>query len=142
MSDITASTALRDFIAAKLSTAGGSFMWATLHSTAQVDGTVTPATIYEATGLNELPTANGYTAQGKTCGTISEVDGVLDTPDVVWTTAEGESLTAKSACIWVNDANTIIGAALVSLEDNEQTASNGGAMTFSITNPIIIPTPV
>ena len=138
MADITASTAFRDFIAAYLSTAGSCFMWATLHSATT---NITAASTYSGTGLDELGTANGYTAGGKTCGTITEADGVLDTPDVVWTTGAGETLTAACGCVWINNSDTITGAALVSLEDNSQTASNEGTMTFSLINPITIPTP-
>ena len=138
MADITASTALRDFIAAFLSTAGGSYMWATLHSSISA---IDVDSVYAGSGLNELPTANGYTAGGKTCGAISVANGVLDTPDVVWTTSAGQTLTAAACCIWINDTNSITGAALVSMDDSSQTASNGGTMTGGLTNPITIPTP-
>ena len=137
MADITASTAFRDFISTYLSTAGSCFMWATLHSS---KANITAASTYAGTGLDELGTANGYTAGGKTCGTITEADGVLDTPDVVWTTSEGETLTAACGCIWINNTNNIDGAALVGLEDNTQTAGGGGPMSFHLTNPITIPT--
>ena len=138
MADITNSTALRDFIANLLSTSGGCYMWATLHSSIAA---ISASTVYATSGINELTTANGYTAQGKTCGTISESGGVLDTPDVVWTTGAGETLTAACCCVWINSSNTITGAALVSMDDSSQTASNGGTMTAGLTNPITIPTP-
>ena len=138
MADITASTALRDFIAAFLSTAGGSYMWATLHSSISA---IDVDTVYSATGLNELPTGDGYTAQGKTCGTIALSAGVLDTPDVVWDTEIGDTLTAACCCIWINDSNSIVGASLVCMDDSVQTASNGGTMTAGLINPITIPTP-
>ena len=138
MADITASTALRDFIANLLSTSGGCYMWATLHSDT---ANIAVSSVYATTGLDELSTANGYTAQGKTCGTISESGGVLDTPDVVWTTSAGETLAAEACCVWINSSNTITGAALVSMDDSSQTASNGGTMTAGLTNPITIPTP-
>ena len=138
MANSTASTALRDLIANLLSTAGGAYMWATLHSTITP---ITAATVYAATGLDELPTANGYTAGGTPLGTISEIDGVLDVDDEVWTTGAGETLTAAACCIWINTSNVIAGAALVSMQDSSQTASNGGTMTAGLVNNITIPTP-
>ena len=138
MADLTASTALRDFIAGRLTSSGGCYMWATLHSSTAA---IAVDTVYASSGLNELSTAAGYTAGGKTCGTISVSSGVLDTPNVEWTTGSGETLTAACACLWMNSSNDIVGAALVSMEDNSQTASDGGKMTFTISDPITIPTP-
>jgi hypothetical protein len=138
MADITASVALRDFIAGRLTTAGGCYMWATLHSA--LTG-LSASSVYAASGISELPTANGYTAGGKTCGTISVTNGVLDTPDVVWTTGAGQTLTAAACCLWINSTNNIMGASLVCCKDSAQTASNGGTITVGISNPITIPTP-
>ena len=138
MANITESTALRDFIATWLSSAGSGYMWATLHSDTT---SVTASSVYASSGLAELSTANGYTAGGKTCGTITNSSGVLDTPDVVWTTGSGETLTAKSCCIWINSSNSITGAALVSKVDADKTASDGGTMTAGLTNQLTIPTP-
>jgi len=138
MADLTASTALRDFIAGRLSTAGGCYMWATLHSSIAA---LTAGVTYATSGLNELSTANGYTAQGKTCGTITLTNGTLDTPDVVWTTGIGQTLTADGCAIWINSTNSIVGASLVCVKDSSNTASNGGTLTATMTNTITIPTP-
>ena len=138
MADITASTAFRDFVADLITTAGGCYMWVTLHSDI---ASISPSTVYAATGLDELATGNGYTAGGKSCGTITQSGGVVDTPNVVWTTGSGETLTSEACCLWINDTNDITGAALVSMEDSTNTASNGGTMTANIVNPITIPTP-
>jgi hypothetical protein len=138
MADITASTALRDFIAGRLSTAGGCYMWATLHSSIAA---ISASTVYAASGLNELGSGSGYTAGGASCGTIGRTNGVLDTPDVVWTTGAGETLTAAACCLWINSTNNIVGASLVCMKDSSQTASNGGTLTAGIANPITIPTP-
>lgn len=138
MPDITASTALRDFIAGRLSSTGGCYMWATLHSSTAA---ISASTVYAASGLNELTTANGYTAGGQSCGTITRTNGTLDTPDVTWTTSAGQTLSAACCAVWINSTNNIVGAALVSLKDSAQTASNGGTMTGGLVNPITIPTP-
>jgi len=138
MADITASTALRDFIANKLSTAGGGYMWCTLHSATTG---ISASSVYATTGLSELSTGNGYTAGGKTAGTVTVSAGVLDSPNVEWTTSGGETLAAEACCLWVNDSNDIVGAALVAMDDSSQTASNGGKMTAGLVNQITIPTP-
>ena len=138
MADFKASTALRDFIANRLTTAGGCYMWATLHSSTAA---LLAGTVYAATGLDELISANGYTAQGKTCGTITASAGAIDTPDVVWTTGAGETLTAQCCATWINSSNTIIGAALVCVKDGPLVASNTGTMRSTVTNIITIPTP-
>jgi hypothetical protein len=138
MADLTASTALRDFIAGRLSSTGGCYMWATLHS---ANTALTAGAVYATTGLDELSTANGYTAQGKTCGTITQTNGTLDTPDVVWTTGAGETLTATHCAIWIKGANSIVGASLVCVKESTQTATNTGTLTATMTNTIVIPTP-
>jgi hypothetical protein len=138
MADITASTALRDFIAGRLSTAGGCYMWATLHSAAT---NLAAGTVYAASGLLELTNGNGYTAGGTTCGTITRTNGTLDTPDVVWPTGSGQTLTAGCVAIWINSTNSITGASLVCVKDSAQTASNTGTLTAGLTNTIVIPTP-
>ena len=137
MADLTASTALRDFIANRLTTTGGVFMFATLHSAIT---NIAADSVYSSSGLLELTSANGYTAGGKTCGTVTQTAGVVDCPDVVWTTGGGETLTAGASCIWINDVDDINGAALVSMNDSAQTAGNGGTMTAGLVNPITIPT--
>jgi len=139
MADLKASTALRDFIAGRLSTTGGCYMWATLHSSIAA---LTASTVYATSGLGELATVNGYTAQGKTCGVITRTNGTLDTPDVIWTTGSGETLTAAGCAIWINSINSIVGASLVCVKDSSQTASNTGTITATMTDTITIPTPV
>ena len=138
MADITASTALRDFIANKLSTAGGGYMWCTLHSATTG---ISASSVYATTGLSELSTGNGYTEKGASVGTITASAGVLDSPNVEWTTGAGQTLTAEACCLWVNDSNDIVGAALVAMDDSSQTASNEGVMTSELVNQITIPTP-
>ncbi len=112
-------------------------MWATLHSSMAA---IADTTVYASSSLNELSTALGYTAGGKTCGTITQTDGKLDTPNVEWT-ASGGTLSCAGGCLWINDSNDIVGAALVSSEDNAQDASDGNKMTYAFTDPIEIPTP-
>lgn len=138
MANITASTALRDFIANRLTSTGGCYMWVTLHSS---NAAISASTVYASSGLNELTTANGYTAGGASCGTITNSSGSLDTPDVVWTTTAGQTLTAACCCTWINNTNNIVGASLVCLNDGSQTGSNGGTLTSQMVNPIVIPTP-
>lgn len=134
MSDFTASTALRDIIATYLD---GLYYWATLHATGQ---TFTAADTYSAGVRGELPTANGYT-QGGQAVNLANTNGVLDGPDVVWTTGAGQTLTAQFCATWVNTSNSITGAKLLCVKDSAQTASNGGPMTGGVANPITIPTP-
>ena len=69
MADITASTALRDYIAGHLQ---GSYYFATLHTATTG---ITAASVYAATGLSEVPTDTIYTLGGVEV-TSTEVDGV------------------------------------------------------------------
>ena len=136
MSDITASTALRDYIAGHLQ---GSYYFATLHTATTG---ITASSIYASTGLSEVPTDSIYTLGGQEV-VSTEVDGVIDTGDAVWTTADGTSLTAEACCLWVNDTQTITGAKLVSMKEATVTGSGaGGSLTATFVNPITIPTGV
>jgi hypothetical protein len=139
MADITASTALRDFVASRLSTAGGCYYYATLHSS--TGSAITAGQTYAASGIGELTNANGYTAGGVTAGTMTATSGSLDCPDVVWTTTSGQTLAAEYCALWVNTSASITGAKLVCLKNSSQTATNGGTLTAGFSNPIVIPTP-
>lgn len=138
MSDFTASTGLRDIIAATLATC---YYWLTLHGSGQ---TFVASDTYTAGVRGELATGAGYTRGAKTV-TLTNTNGVLDGADGTWTTGAGETLGPASYCaLWCNTTNSITGAKLISTKDmsaSPQTASNGGAMTAGITNPITIPTP-
>lgn len=134
MADFTASTGLRDLIGTFLD---GCYYWVTLHSAGQ---TFVAGDTYSAGVRGELTTASGYTRGGATLD-LTNTNGVLDGPDIVWTTGAGETLTAGHCALWINSTNTQTGAKLVSVKDSAQTASNGGTMTGGIANPITIPTP-
>jgi len=138
MSDFTASTGLRDIIAANLA---GSFYWLTLHGSGQ---TFVAGDTYTAGIRGELATGAGYTRGAKSV-TLTNASGVLGGANATWTTGAGETLGPVSFCaLWINTTDTVTGAKLVSVDDSSvspQTASNGGTMTAGITNPITIPTP-
>lgn len=134
MADFTASTGLRDIIAANLASC---YYWATLHAAGQ---TFVASDVYSAGVRGELSTGNGYTRGSKTI-TLTNTNGVLDGADVVWTTGAGETLTAGHCAIWMATTNSITGAKLLSVKESTQTASNGGTMTGGVANPITIPTP-
>lgn len=137
MADFTASTGLRDIIAAHLA---GCYYWLTLHD---ATGGFVAGDTYSAGVRGELATGNGYTRGSKSV-TLTNTNGVLDGADATWTTSSGETLTASYCALWCNTTNSISGAKLISVDDmsaSPQTASNGGTMTAGITNPITIPTP-
>jgi len=150
MPDITASTALRDFIASRLTTADGVNYFCTLHGSG--GSAITAGSSYAASGIGELATAIGYTAGGVKLGTavngtnpawpgaMTASGGVLDCADAVWTSSG--TLSAEYCAVWVSAAATLDATAkLVSLKNSSQTASSGQTMTGGMTNPITIPTP-
>jgi len=141
MADITASTAFRDFVASRLSSAGGVYYYATLHNSS--GSAITAGQAYAASGIGELATANGYTAGGKTAGTMTATNGTLDCPDIQWDTGAGETLTCEYQALWVSTAATLTTAAkLVMLKNSSQTgAGAGGYVKMAMTNNIVIPTP-
>ena len=138
--DITASTAFRDFIANRLSSAGGCYYYVTLHDAG--GSAITAGSSYATSGIGELATANGYTAGGKTAGTMTATAGVLDNPDVQWDTTAGQTLTCAYQALWVSTAATLTTAAkLVCLKESAQSgAGDGGYVKCAFTNPITIPT--
>jgi hypothetical protein len=135
MADFTASTGLRDIIAVNLAAC---YYWATLHD---ATGGFAAGDVYAAGVRGELATGNGYTRGAKTIA-LANTNGTLDGPDAVWTTAAGETLTADNAAVWINSANTIVGAKLLCVKNSHQVAAGvGGTITGGVVNPIVIPTP-
>jgi hypothetical protein len=116
--------------------AGTFYYFVTLHGTG--GSALTSSTdVYAATGLGELATGNGYTAGGKTAGTVTVTTTNLDTPDVVWTAAGGNIGPASYAAVWCNTSNSITGAKFVCTKDmsaSPQTASDGNPITVSVAN--------
>ena len=114
------------------------YYFATLHGTGG-SALSTSTDTYATSGLGELSTGGGYTAGGKTCGTMTATGAAIDCPDVVWTQdGTGTAIGPVSyAAVWVNTTNTITGAHCVGVKDSSgspQTASNTGTMTLPITN--------
>jgi len=112
------------------------YYFATLHD-ASGSALTSASTTYAASGIGELATANGYTAGGKACGTMTATGAAIDCPDVAWTTGTGETLTASYCAVWVNTTNSITGAQCLAVKDSAATpatASNGGALTQPIAN--------
>ena len=140
MADITGSTGLRDLLA---DSAAGYNYWVTLHGTGGSLLVVTD--VYAAGVRDELATLYGYTRGAKTV-TLTHTGGtggVLDGADAVWTAAGGSIGPASYAALWVS-TGTITGAELVSVKDNSvtpQTATVGNTMTYTVVDPITIPTP-
>ena len=137
MADFTASTALRNTLGVA---AAGFYYWVTLHD---ATGGFVAGDTYSAGVRGELPTDFGYT-RGDKAVSLSNTNGVLDGADAVWTAAGGSIGPASYAALWVSATNDITGAGLVSVKDNSgspQTATDGQTMTYSIVDPITIPTP-
>jgi hypothetical protein len=139
MADFTASTGFRDLLAAA---AAGFNYWVTLHDDT---GGFVAGDVYAAGVRGELPTGNGYTRGDKavTLTHTSGTGGVLDGADAVWTAAGGNIGPASYAALWVS-TGTITGAKLVSVKDmaaTPQTATDGNTMTYTVVDPITIPTP-
>lgn len=159
MADITASTAARDFIASRLTTASGVNYFATLHGAG--GSAITAGSAYAASGIGELSTANGYTAGGVKLGTAvsgtnpsfagaaTAAAGVIDfgatagDGDAIWNTTGGQTLTSEYQALWVSTAATLdTTAKLVCLKDSDQVgAGAGGYVKASFNNTITIPTP-
>lgn len=133
MPDFTASTKLRDTVAANLATL---YYFVTLHD---ATGGFVASDVYAAGVRGELATALGYTRGGKPLSLVN-TNGVLDGPDAVWT-ATGGILSASNCAVWMNTTNTINGAGLLCVKNSAQSSSDGQPMTGGIVNPITIPTP-
>lgn len=136
MADFTASTGLRDLLG---EAAAGLNYWVTLHD---ATGGFLASDVYADGVRGELATGFGYTRGGKAV-TLTNTDGVLDGGDAVWTAAGGSIGPASYAALWAS-TGTITGARLISVKDNAatpQTATYGHTMTYSVVDPITIPTP-
>lgn len=139
MSDITNALGIRKFLASLLANGSSAYLFATLHGTG---GSALSSTTdaYASSGIGELATGNGYTAGGKTCGTITvDSNTNIDTPDVVWTASGGNIGPASYIAFWINSTNSITGAHLVCVKDysgSPQTASTGNTITGTITDLI------
>ena len=137
MADFTASTGLRDIIAANLAAC---YYWVTLHD---ATGGFVAGDTYAAGVRGELATGFGYTRGTKTLA-LTSTNGVLDGPDAVWTAAGGSIGPASYAAVWMSATNSIAGAKLLCVKDRAasvQTATDGQPMTAGIVNSITIPTP-
>lgn len=136
MADFTASTGLRDLLGVA---AAGFNYWVTLHD---ATGGFVAGDVYAAGVRGELATLNGYT-RGAKAVTLTNTNGVLDGGDAVWTAAGGSIGPASYAALW-GSTGTITGARLISVKDNAatpQTATDGNTMTYTVVDPITIPTP-
>jgi hypothetical protein len=136
MADFKASTGLRDMLA---TSAAGYNYWVTLHD---ATGGFVAGDTYSAGVRGEIATLNGYT-RGDKAVTLSNTAGVLDGADAVWTASGGSIGPVSYAALWAS-TSTIAGAILVSVKDSAlspQTATDGNSMTYTIVDPITIPTP-
>lgn len=136
MADFTASTALRNLLG---ESAAGYNYWVTLHD---ATGGFVAGDTYSAGVKGELATEFGYT-RGAKAVTLTNTNGVLDGGDAVWTASGGSIGPASYACLWAS-TGTITGAGLISVKDmssTPQTATDGNTMTYSVVDPITIPTP-
>jgi len=140
MEDFTASTGFRDLLANE---AAGLNYYVTLHD---ATGGFVAGDTYTPGVRGELATGNGYTRGAKTV-TLTHTGGtggVLDGPDAIWTAAGGSIGPSSYAALWAS-TGVIAGAVLVSVRDSvssPQTATDGNTMTYTIVDPITIPTPV
>jgi hypothetical protein len=116
----------------------GLYYFATLHSA--MTALVSSLDTYAATGLNEMPTANGYTLGGIALGVGSVVTNTnVDVPDAVWTAATNTLGPVAACALWCNTTNTITGARFIMARDSSttpQSSSAGQTMTGGIVNPI------
>lgn len=140
MADFKASTGFRDLLAGA---AAGFNYWVTLHD---ATGGFVAGDVYAAGVRGELATEFGYTRGDKsvTLTHTGGTGGILDGADAVWTAAGGSIGPASYAALWAS-TGTITGAILVSVKDNSlapQTATDGNTMTYTVVDPITIPTPV
>lgn len=163
--NITASTAARDFIASRLTTASGVNYFATCHGTTNlpVAGSSYIPRV-NGTELGELATGNGYVAGGVKLGTAvnaknpsfpgtcTAAAGVLDfgagagDGDAKWYTSAGETLTVDHTCLWMSTAATLDATAkLVCMKqhvDPDRIGSGDvGYVKATFNNTVTIPTP-
>ena len=139
MADFKASTGFRDLLA---NAAAGFNYWVTLHD---ATGGFIAGDVYAAGVRGELPTQFGYTQGDKSVALTHTggTGGILDGADAVWTAAGGSIGPASYAALW-SSTGTITGAILVSVKDSAatpQTATDGNTMTYTVVDPITIPTP-
>jgi hypothetical protein len=123
--------------------AAGFYYWVTLHD---ATGGFVNGDTYTAGIHGELPSAYGYVQGGKALDLthVGGTGGVLDGADVTWSISGGD-ITASFAATWVSTTNDITTAKLLSVDDSSadpQTTTDGNLMTYTVTNPITIPTPV
>ena len=136
MADFKASTGLQNLLG---ESAAGYSYWVTLHD---ATGGFVATDVYAAGVRGELATLNGYTRGAKSV-TLTNTAGVLDGGDAVWTADGGSIGPASYAALWAS-TGTITGAILVSVKDSAssaQTATDGNTMTYTVVDPITIPTP-
>jgi hypothetical protein len=86
---------------------------------------------------NEVAAGNGYTTGGNTVTVTVAKDNATDRititlPGSTWTTAAGQTLTARKA-VYYQNVGTAATDRLVAVVDftTDQTASNGGTLTLS-----------
>lgn len=120
------------------SLSGGDVLKMTLHSSASNANTLSGSEVF-ADITNELATANGYTAGGKTLTpTLTNAAGVItfDCDDQVWT-ASGGSIAARFAVIRVSGTkggkvDPIVAVCLLDTTPADVTATAGNTLTVQI----------
>lgn len=87
---------------------------------------------------NEVAAGNGYTAGGATATVTVTLDNTNDRLDIAlggatWTTAAGQTLTARKAVYYVSTGGAATADTLVAVVDfgTDQIASNGGPLTLA-----------